>query len=285
MLVVIILGLAAACALLVVQNNSLQEELVIAQTQQASSSALYMQIIALERSHIDAATQQLIDEQLRNGQMQSDFSNQLGVLQGNINQINKTNAIDLQLLQKYSKVFFLNENYVPARLYPIDKQWVQGDKVLVFQTDALPFLTRMLQDANAAGIHLKIISSYRSFGEQSTLKSTYKQTFGTGANTFSADQGYSEHQLGTTLDFTTAELGNNFDSFAKTTAYTWLNDNAWKYGFELSYPKGNAYYVFEPWHWRFVSTALTKHMHDADLTFYTMDQREIDSYRGTFFDQ
>jgi len=31
-------------------------------------------------------------------------------------------------------------------------------------------------------------------------------TFGSGANKFTADQGYSEHQLGTTVDFTTSEF-------------------------------------------------------------------------------
>ena len=48
------------------------------------------------------------------------------------------------------------------------------------------------------GVDLLIISGFRSFNEQSNLKDNYKVVYGTGANKFSADQGYSEHQLGTT---------------------------------------------------------------------------------------
>jgi D-alanyl-D-alanine carboxypeptidase len=113
----------------------------------------------------------------------------------------------------------------------------------------------MLVVAENDGINLRIISAYRSFGSQSELKSSYLMTFGSGANKFSADQGYSEHQLGTALDFTTAELEANFINFDKTTAYQWLLNNAFKYGFILSYPEGNQYYQFEPWHWRFVGRA------------------------------
>ena len=67
-----------------------------------------------------------------------------------------------------------------------------------------------------------IISGFRSFNEQSNLKDNYKVVYGTGANKFSADQGYSEHQLGTTVDFTSTDLGAGFNSFAKSKEYEWL---------------------------------------------------------------
>jgi D-alanyl-D-alanine carboxypeptidase len=85
------------------------------------------------------------------------------------------------------------------------------------------------------------------------LKSQYRVTYGAGtANSFSADQGYSEHQLGTTVDFTTPKVGGTLTGFDKTDSYKWLQNNAYKYGFILSYPSSNGYYIFEPWHWRFV---------------------------------
>jgi D-alanyl-D-alanine carboxypeptidase len=110
-------------------------------------------------------------------------------------------------------------------------------------------------------------------------------TYGSGANAFSADQGYSEHQLGTTFDFTTEGIGGGLvTSFENTPAFAWLKDNAHKYGFTLSYPKDNAYYVYEPWHWRFVGEDLAEDLHEAGKTFYDWDQREIDKYLIKIFD-
>jgi D-alanyl-D-alanine carboxypeptidase len=108
--------------------------------------------------------------------------------------------------------------------------------------------------------------------------------YGSGANTFSADQGYSEHQLGTTVDITDETVGGTYASFAQTEAYEWLLDNAYKHGFILSYPEGNEFYIFEPWHWRFVGTDLARDLQRSDDDFYTMDQREIDKYRLEMFD-
>ena len=109
-------------------------------------------------------------------------------------------------------------------------------------------------------------------------------SYGSGANKFSADQGYSEHQLGTTIDFTTLKTRNNFSAFKSTDAYIWLTDNAYKYGFVLSYPETNGYYVFEPWHWRFVGVKLAKRLYDDKIYFYDLSQREIDEYLVSIFD-
>ena len=128
------------------------------------------------------------------------------------------------------------------------------------------------------------MSAYRSFDTQTELKNGYVQTYGTGANTFSADQGYSEHQLGTTVDLTDPETAGTFVSFENTDAYQWLQRNAYRYGFVLSYPKNNEFYVFEPWHWRFVGTELAEYLHDEKLNFYDLDQRTLDKYLLNIFD-
>jgi D-alanyl-D-alanine carboxypeptidase len=147
-----------------------------------------------------------------------------------------------------------------------------------------PFLENLLRDARDAGVDIKIISAYRSFDTQATVKSNYSVIYGSGANQFSADQGYSEHQLGTAIDFTTTATGANFSAFEKTPAYQWLLENAHRFGFILSYPKGNDYYLFEPWHWRFVGTSLARMLNVEKLNFYDVDQREIDKYLVNIFD-
>jgi D-alanyl-D-alanine carboxypeptidase len=194
---------------------------------------------------------------------------------------------DKELLQKYSKVFFLNENYTPEKLESIPFKFVSNpEKTLEFHAEALNFLEDMLNDALDDDITLKVLSAYRSFDTQSALKTSYKVTYGAGtANAFSADQGYSEHQLGTTVDLTTTLMGASLStSFENTDAFKWLTEHAYRYGFILSYPKGNTYYQYEPWHWRFVGKDLARKLNKENKNFYDLDQRDINEYLGEIFD-
>ncbi len=226
-------------------------------------------------------TNSLITEQSKN----TLFEKQIGEIQGSVSTLEKLNETDKELLQKYSKVYFLNENYVPSALAEIDTRYLYDkERPLKIHAKVQPFLYNMLENASSSGAAMEIISAYRSFGEQASLKADYKMTYGSGANKFSADQGYSEHQLGTTVDLTTPALGASFTKFEKTDAYKWLIENAHKYGFILSYPEENAYYQSEPWHWRFVGVALATKLYDTDRYFYNLDQREIDTYLISIFD-
>jgi LAS superfamily LD-carboxypeptidase LdcB len=212
------------------------------------------------------------------------FAEQVKSITESIGVIEKLARTDPQLLQKYSKVYFLNEHYAPEALSEINSQYLaQNEKGAVIHAKVGPFLELLLKAAEADGIQLKIASAYRSFHEQSALKSAYKVTYGSGANAFSADQGYSEHQLGTTVDFTSPEIGYGLSGFQKTAAYAWLLENAHTYGFVLSYPPNNAYYSFEPWHWRFVGVELAKRLATEKRYFYDLDQRDIDQYIVNLF--
>lgn len=234
------------------------------------------------KNDLEALVEDYEDELNRN----EEFEDQLMDLAGELDEFERLNEIDEELLAKYSKVSFLNENYVPEKLEKIDEDFVlEGKGDQYFLEDAMRFLERMIDAAERDDIDLKIISAYRSFDEQNELKGQFTQMYGEGANAFSADQGFSEHQLGTTVDLTVPEIGGTFQSFGETEAFQWLQDNAYKYGFILSYPEGNAFYIYEPWHWRFVGRDLARDLNrDDDRTFYTMEQREIDKYLLEFFD-
>ena len=214
-----------------------------------------------------------------------EFEDQIKDISKTVGTLDKLSKTDKELLQKYSKVYFLNENFRPDKLTKIDTEYVQaGRQDQYFHTEAWPYLKEMLDDAAKEDIDLKVTSAFRSFEEQAQLKGQYTIQYGSGANAFSADQGYSEHQLGTTLDLTTPAVGGPYTAFENTTAFTWMQDNAYKYGFILSYPKANSYYVYEPWHWRFVGTDLADELHDKSMNFYDMDQREISTYLISIFD-
>jgi zinc D-Ala-D-Ala carboxypeptidase len=70
-----------------------------------------------------------------------------------------------------------------------------------------------------------------------------------------APPGFSEHATGLAVDFGDRRGGRcNLEAcFASTRVGRWLARNAPDFGFEMSFPQGNAQGVaFEPWHWRWV---------------------------------
>lgn len=214
------------------------------------------------------------------------FENRVGNISGTLNTLQKLSETDPELLKKYSKAYFLNENYVPRRLESVPLLYQYSEhKQLLIHTDVLPFLTLMINSASSTDTRLYVYSAYRSFAEQKALKNNYSVTYGAGtANSFSADQGYSEHQLGTTVDVITPGLGGELDGFDKTAAFQWMINNAYRFGFVMSYPKGNSYYIYEPWHWRFVGIKLATELHNQNKNFYDLDQRTIDGYLVSIFD-
>ncbi|MFA6050643.1 MAG: M15 family metallopeptidase [Candidatus Paceibacterota bacterium] len=276
-LIPFIIVLAAAGAYLIYlqwQNNLLKEQSRTLTEQLESTSDSLSKIQNQNRS--------LMTSLIEAVGKAANYSSVLNQTSQKVSDLEELTNTDPQLLYKYSKVFFLNENYTPPAVTPIDSKYLYNkDKPMDFHDRAWPFLRNLLDAAERDGIDLKVISAYRSFGTQATLKSSYKVTYGAGtANSFSADQGYSEHQLATTVDFTTSSVGATFTGFEKTPAYKWLVANAHIYGFILSYPAGNSFYVYEPWHWRFVGLDLAQKLHTDGKYFYDLDQREINTYLG-----
>ncbi|MBP9866603.1 MAG: M15 family metallopeptidase [Candidatus Pacebacteria bacterium] len=280
-----------------IQISSLKKDILFLNSELSSTSHALMQNTKLLSENItDLHTQTTgISDVLNNTQQNIEsVKNQVGgvaqtvgSISGTVGDLQKLSQIDPELLKKYSKVYFLNENYKPLDLSTIPPEYTYSStRQEYFSTKSLPYLLHLFTSAKADGVTLYVKSGYRSFDEQKSLKSAYTVKYGAGtSNTFSADQGYSEHQLGVTLDFITTGLnGQLTTAFDKTDAYTWLLNNAYRFGFVLSYPKGNKYYVYEPWHWRFVGIELATYLHKNTLNFYDIDQREIDTYLIHIFD-
>ncbi|WP_323352849.1 M15 family metallopeptidase [Leptolyngbya sp. CCNP1308] len=116
----------------------------------------------------------------------------------------------------------------------------------------------MAQAAAREGVSLVPLSGFRSQAEQETIFFSLKADRGQDAETraeVSAPPGYSEHHTGYAIDIGDGnQAGTNLNTdFAETRAYQWMETNAVRYGYELSFPPDNFQGVaFEPWHWRFV---------------------------------
>lgn len=264
--------------------SSLQKDLDMTRGEsEAKDTQLQDTITILQSVHgnLENAEKELAIEKGKIGGL----SEQISSITNVVGELTKLSETDKELLQKYSKVYFLNEHYVPKELLPISTTYTYSrEREYYIHANVFPFLHTMLDDARDDGVMLGIISAYRSFDEQEDVKVGYTVTYGEGANTFSADQGYSEHQLGTAIDFMDTQSGKMFAGFEKTNAYAWLQAHAYRYGFIESYPKGNTYYIYEPWHWRFVGVVLALRLHNNGEYFYDVDQRLINDYLSTIFD-
>ena len=132
---------------------------------------------------------------------------------------------------------------------------------LSLHRDAAASLLRMQRDAARSGVDLVLLSAFRSLSLQNDLffgvKSDRNQSARERAMV-SAPPGFSEHSTGYAIDLGDgrAPATNLSPSFDQTAAYTWLQANAARYHFILSFPRGNAQGVsYEPWHWRFEGSA------------------------------
>jgi len=106
--------------------------------------------------------------------------------------------------------------------------------------------------ARLAGIKIELVSAFRSHAEQAELIAK-KIRIGIAMKkilSLSAPPGYSEHHTGRAIDINTDGCAPAEQEFAATNAFRWLQGNAQRFGFVLSYPEDNpSGFVFEPWHW------------------------------------
>lgn len=287
LLVVLIFLIIGVGGLGVHKQNSLETQLQKKTIRYASTTQKLRQEksalttkLARTRKEMERLQDELEAERERNDELEE----QVEKVTDSLDKVQKTVKTEPELLKKYSRTFFLSENYRPEELEQIDDKYLAGDESLTIDKRVWPYLRDLLEAARDDDIELLVASAYRPFGEQVQLHDRYTRVFGEGANQFSAQQGYSEHQLGTTVDFTSPAVNNQLTtSFADTDAYEWLQDNAHKYGFVLSYPKGNQFYQFEPWHWRFVGKELAEDLHEEDAYLYNWSQNKIDTYRSEMF--
>ena len=111
---------------------------------------------------------------------------------------------------------------------------------------------RMQAAATVDGVTLLPLSAFRSVARQTTI---IRRKLARGQSIeavlrVSAVPGCSEHHTGRALDLGSPGHLKLEVSFARTREFRWLRRHAAKFGFHLSYPRGNRQGIaYEPWHW------------------------------------
>ena len=110
----------------------------------------------------------------------------------------------------------------------------------------------MCAAAQADGVELLLVSAFRSFAFQQALISAKLAKGRSVDEVFSvnAPPGCSEHHSGRAVDIGSRDTEPLEEDFERTESFAWLQKNAQRFGFALSYPRGNRHgFLYEPWHW------------------------------------
>ncbi len=175
----------------------------------------------------------------------------------------------------------LSRHSAPDDLVPL-ADFLGSDVTLGYPTEVRQIivapLVNMIQDMQAAGLKPQVISGYRSYAQQAIAYDKWLEKEPERAGILSAPPGYSEHQLGTTLDFGSPELPGivgepdiQFHTyFYLTSEGQWLANYAHQYGFTLSFPRDTLSitgFYFEPWHFRYVGAELASSLKNLGISF------------------
>ena len=165
----------------------------------------------------------------------------------------------------------LPENYVPRDLVSLRSYGIPTLGVdMLLRQEAAEHLSQLVAAASAAGEKLIVTSAYRSFQDQQAVFARGAFVYEREAGRHCALPGQSQHQLGTTVDFT-SEAANFrlWTPFEDASAARWLLEHASEYGFVLAYPKGGEAetgYEAELWHYRYIGVENGRRLKDNGLS-------------------
>ncbi|PIE94377.1 M15 family metallopeptidase [Bacillus fungorum] len=174
--------------------------------------------------------------------------------------------------------------------YPVKKDSIRSDIINVNHNSELvrgyvifdrnlrlskDVVKKFLNVVDAAGKesvnHFLISSGYRDFQEQ-------KQLYEKMGSDYALPAGYSEHNLGLSLD-----VGSTQKKMEKAPEGKWIEENVWKHGFVLRYPKNKSSITgiqYEPWHIRYVGLPHSAIMQKKNFTLeeyldFLKEEKEI----------
>ena len=176
------------------------------------------------------------------------------------------------LLVLVNKEYQLPSTYAPSDLVNASLSGIRNPGNHLIRNILVTDLAELVTAAKNDEIDLSIRSGYRSYDTQLTTYNYWLRVNGNDpdeADKVSARAGHSQHQLGTAVDFSSSEIGDGIGGvFAGTLASKWLSENAWRYGFILSFPKGYESvtgYNYESWHYRYIGKAYAQEVHTSGI--------------------
>ena len=177
---------------------------------------------------------------------------------------------DMSLLNIGQDTSLPDTTYIPKNLLELNTD-SSTKKDLCLVKNVKEAFELMAEGAQKENVKIKASSTFRTYATQKTLYENDLKSKKIEISDSVAKPGYSEHQLGTTMDITGASIdyASASDKFDGTIEDKWLKKNSYLYGFIQSYPYGKENttgYKYEPWHYRYVGIKNAQKIKDLDLT-------------------
>ncbi|KKZ93751.1 D-Ala-D-Ala carboxypeptidase VanY [Bacillus wiedmannii] len=186
------------------------------------------------------------------------------IYKGNLLLVNKDYPVKKDSIRP--DIINVNHNSELVRGYVI------FDRNLRLSKDVVKKFLNVVDAAGKDGVqHFLMSSGYRDFKEQSKL---YKEM----GSDYALPAGYSEHNLGLSLD-----VGSTQKKMERAPEGRWIEENVWKHGFVLRYPKNKSHITgiqYEPWHIRYVGLPHSAIMQKKNFTLeeyldFLKEEKEI----------
>ena len=168
------------------------------------------------------------------------------------------------LANKYNK---LDSSFEPKNLSAIKETCTKGNSTHYLSRVAQVAFEEMCDAALKDDMHILSNSAYRSYSDQESIYNTYLKLYGQNyVDNYVAVPGFSEHQTGLALDV----AAKGYNTFKTSPEYTWMLENAYKFGFILRYPSDKqdiTGYKYEAWHFRYVGKEAAKYIQENNITY------------------
>ena len=161
------------------------------------------------------------------------------------------------------------------------------DKGVLLQKNVIKNLNSLMDDfVKISGLRtINIVAGYRTLEFQQELyNNSVAENGEEHAAKYVAQPGGSEHHTGLAADLSIYYTDSGItEEYIGDGTYSWINDNAWKYGFVQRYKSGKENITAineEPWHFRYVGLPHAQIMVDNNLCL----EEYLDYLKGYPFD-
>ena len=165
-----------------------------------------------------------------------------------------------------NKHYYVNKKFQPDDLVKINKKYA-SEEGMKLNRKAYEAFIEMYNAASLENLSLVINSAYRSYDDQVDISNLYLKSYGQNyVDKYVARAGFSEHHTG--LSFDVGSTSTNV--FARSNEYTWMLENAYKYGFIQRFtPEFEDITGFraEAWHFRYVGKKVAKYIYDNKMSY------------------
>ena len=172
-------------------------------------------------------------------------------------------------LMLVNRMYGLDSKYTPEDIITIPIKYAySGIKI---KNSILDSIISLIDAAKEEGYTFVVSYGYRTYKEQKKLYDSYANSYGkASADEYVARPGHSEYETGLSFDLEPYKDMSKVKNIKELEEYSWLRDNAHKYGFIFRFESDKEYltgFSEDPWRLRYVGLDAAEMMYNEKICF------------------